>query len=235
MFSVENLADSLTYRNPDPDRVAETEAKLAADETMERAAAAGRDARAQHERGIEKRLLRERRGHVVVAGLATWGSAMLAYMTAIIAGGATVPLALGVGVGAGTLGLAGSTAVSRLRLRREHAWVEKQPFPIDGYIELLRTPLVVTAIIAHVRLGSVEPDDRERVVDLLGTLDTVDPVVTTDGNTLKIEVLVAGPVQRFARDLVEKVVAPLHDARKVQRLHLAPSTADPTAPFDVYK
>ena len=225
----------MTYREPDPERVAQTEAKLAADENIERAAAAGRDARAQHELGIEKRLLRERRGHVVVAGLATWGSAMLAYMTAIIAGGATVPIALGVGVGAGTLGLAGSTAVSRFRLRREHAWVEKQPFPIDGYVELLRTPLVVTAIIAHVRLGSIELEDRERVVDLLGTLDTVDPVVTLDGNTIKIEVLVAGPVQKFTRDLIEKVIVPLHDARTVQRLHLSPSTADPATPLDLYK
>jgi len=224
----------LTYRDPDPDRVAETEAKLAADENMERAAAAGRDARAEHEHGIEKRLLREkRRGHVAT-GLVTWGSAMLAYMTAIVAGGATVPIALGVGVGAGTIGLAGSTAVSRFRLRREQAWVDKQPFRIDGYIELLRTPLVVTAIVAHLQLSSVEPDDRERVVDLLGTLDTVDPVVTIDGNTIKIEVLVAGPVRKFTRELIEKVVRPLHDARTVQRLLLSPSTADPATPLDLY-
>jgi hypothetical protein len=223
----------LTYRDPDPARVAETEAKLAADENIERAAAAGRSARVEHERGIEKRLLRERRS--VAKGFTIWGASMAAYMAMIIGAGATVATALGVGVATGTISLGGVTALDRWRLRRERAWLSQLPFRVEGYLELLHTPLVVTAITAQVQLASVEPEDRDRVVDLLGALDTVDPVVRVDGTTIVIEMLLAGPVKKFARELIEKVVAPLHDARKVQALHLAPSTADPATPLDLYR
>lgn len=224
----------MTYRDPDPDRVAETEAQLAADEEIERAAAAGRDARVHRERGIEKRLLREKRPGAGRA-LAIWGSSFCAYMAMIVAAGAAVPTALGVGLAAGTLGFAGSVIADRVRMRREHAWADSHPFQVLGYVELLLTPLVVTALTVHIELASVEPEDRERVIDLLGTLDTVDPVVRLDGATIVIEMLMAGPVKTFARALIDKVVMPLHEARKVRAVHLTPSTADPSTPYDAYR
>jgi hypothetical protein len=223
---------SVTYRDPDPDRVAETEAKLAADEEIERAAADGRVARVHRERGIEKRLLRPKRS--VGRELVTWGGAFTT-LFATLAAGATVPNALGAGFIVGTLSYSGAIWLDVWRGKREQRWADSHPFQVIGYVELLETRLVVTALVVHIELFTVEPDDRDRVNDLLGKLETVDPVVRIDGTTMVIEMLMAAPVKIFVRELIAKVVMPLHDARKVRAVHLKPSTADPSTPYDAYR
>jgi hypothetical protein len=104
-----------------------------------------------------------------------------------------------------------------------------------GYVQVLYTPLVVAALTAKITLDSVEPEDRERTIDLLGKLDTVDPVVRIEDNTIVIEVLVSGSVKKFLRTFVEAVAKPLHELRRVVVVQLLASTADPATPYDVYR
>ncbi|HEY5950651.1 MAG TPA: hypothetical protein VIV40_34400 [Kofleriaceae bacterium] len=131
--------------------------------------------------------------------------------------------------------MVGAIVADKLRVRRAHAWAARQDFPILGYAELLATRRVVTAITAKITLASIEPDDRERVVDLLGHVDTVDPVVTVDDKTIVIEALVSGSVQKFAHSLLEDVVQRLHEARRVVVVELTATTADRAAAFDAYR
>src|SRR5437773_8870324 len=103
----------MTYREPDPDRQAEADEQIAAEERIEQAAARGRDARSHNKAGVEKRLLdkpgRRGRGGAAIV----WGTSFAAYMTAIVAG-VTVPIGLGIGAAGLVVGAAGVTAVDRL-------------------------------------------------------------------------------------------------------------------------
>jgi len=223
----------VTYRDPDPDRQAASEAQLAADEQIEDAAALGREARSRHEAGIEKRLLRKPPSGKGAA-FAPWGLGLGAYMSAIVSG-LTVPIGLGVGFGALAISALGMSALDQLRLRRERAWAMRQEFAVLGYVEVLSSRLVVAAITAKITLASIEDEDRERVIDLLGRLDTVDPVVTVEANTIRIELLISGSAKRFMRDLIDHVARALHQARQVVVVELAASTADPAKPYDLYR
>jgi hypothetical protein len=220
------------YREPDEELQAEAERKLGAEQRLDDAAARGREARESGASGVEKRLLRTgssplQRGTAIAIGVGTF--AVGAFATVVGA-----PVAAAVGVGTLGAGILGSAAVRRLRLRREHAWLVRLPFPVVGYLEVLQEPRTITAFSVRVTLDTVEQDDRDRIVDLLGRLDSVDPVVTVDGTTLVVDVLCSGSPRTFLRSLIERVALVVHEARRVRVVQISASTAARSASYDIY-
>jgi hypothetical protein len=134
--------------------------------------------------------------------------APIAIIGAAVAGAGTA-LAAVIGAGAVGASMLGAAGLRRLRLRREEAWLARLPFPVIGYVQVLAQNRTVTAISARITLAAIEPDDRNRVLDLLGHLESVDPDVAIDGTTIAIDVLRTGSVQRFLRALIERVALAL--------------------------
>jgi hypothetical protein len=96
---------------------------------------------------------------------------------------------------------------------------------------------VVVAVSSILSLASIDEDDRERVADLLGRLDALDPTISIEGTNIVIDALVVSSrraLRRFMRAMIEHVALHLHAARCLRSVEFVATTADRDPP-DIYR
>jgi hypothetical protein len=139
-----------------------------------------------------------------------------------------------------TLGMLGgfllTPVAGRRRVARETAWLASQPFPLSGYLEVLRSlPQPATGLLARVHFTGEAPP-LELVRGLLGRVDPLGAVIleggvivlrgapisgSTEIHTQKVPVFRNHRLIPYVHGLVEQVLAPLHARYPIGRIEFS--------------